>query len=408
MIIPSIDIQDGQAVQLLNGKHLILNAGDPIDIARYFSIAGEIAVIDLDAAMGKGSNRGLISKIVREYPCRVGGGIRDYETAKYWLNSGAQKIIIGSAAKDSDFINQLQPFRDRVIIALDSLNERVMINGWTEYEQNSVFSRIEELKDKAGGFLFTFIEGEGEQCGVNLARAEKIHQSIEDIPITIAGGVKGPSDIKALDELEMDAQVGMSLYSGNMSLAEGILAPLQDQELIPTVVTDEWDKVLGFVYSNYESVTRSVESGTATYYSRKRGIWKKGKTSGNTQSAISIIPDCDRDCLKIQVKQLGKGCFCHRGTRNCWGNDQGLSKLERILNKPLGENSYTQGLLGDPVLLKSKILEESLEVIEAKTENEITHEAADLLYFLLVLLKSKGISLTKVEHKLTLRSLKVK
>ncbi len=98
MIVPSIDLQGGQAVQLVGGETKAIDAGDPLPIAERFAVAGEIAVIDLDAAMRKGSNAALVETLVERFPCRVGGGIRDVATAIGWLDRGARKIILGTMA----------------------------------------------------------------------------------------------------------------------------------------------------------------------------------------------------------------------------------------------------------------------------------------------------------------------
>ena len=95
MIVPSIDLQNGQAVQLIGGREKALDAGDPRPIAERFSRVGEVAVIDLDAALGTGNNRETILDLVGRAPCRVGGGIRNLETARFWLDAGARKIILG-------------------------------------------------------------------------------------------------------------------------------------------------------------------------------------------------------------------------------------------------------------------------------------------------------------------------
>ena len=96
MIIPSIDLMNGNAVQLVGGKEMALDAGDPRPIAEKFGRVGEIAVIDLDAALSQGSNREVIEDLLKLAPCRVGGGIRDVETALDWLDKGARKVILGT------------------------------------------------------------------------------------------------------------------------------------------------------------------------------------------------------------------------------------------------------------------------------------------------------------------------
>ena len=117
MIIPSIDLMNGQAVQLIGGKEKSLDAGDPRPIARRFARAGEVAVIDLDAALGRGDNRDLIKQLLAIAPCRVGGGIRDIETARQWLDAGAVKVILGTKAIP-EILEKLP--RDRVMAALDA------------------------------------------------------------------------------------------------------------------------------------------------------------------------------------------------------------------------------------------------------------------------------------------------
>src|SRR6184192_4884614 len=98
MIVPSIDLMQGRAVQLRGGRDFVLDGGDPLARLEEFAVAGEVAVIDLDAALGQGSNADLIREMVRRAPCRVGGGIRDLAAARAWLYAGAAKIMIGTAA----------------------------------------------------------------------------------------------------------------------------------------------------------------------------------------------------------------------------------------------------------------------------------------------------------------------
>ena len=127
MIIPSIDIMDGKAVQLEQGKKKVLEREDIFELAEYFGRFGEIAVIDLDAAMGKGNNLETIKKLCKITPCRVGGGIRSVEKAKEILSYGANKIIIGTKA--SEYFLSLLP-KDKVIVAIDSNKGKIVTEGW--------------------------------------------------------------------------------------------------------------------------------------------------------------------------------------------------------------------------------------------------------------------------------------
>ncbi|MGE3292515.1 MAG: HisA/HisF-related TIM barrel protein, partial [Geminicoccaceae bacterium] len=158
MIVPSIDLQGGQTVQLVGGAAKAIDAGDPTPIAERFSLAGEIAVIDLDAAMRKGSNAALIEGLLPRFACRVGGGIRDVETAVRWLDQGARKVILGTAARP-EILSRLP--RERVIAALDARHGEVVVEGWQEGTGRGILERIAELKPYAAGFLVTFVELEG-------------------------------------------------------------------------------------------------------------------------------------------------------------------------------------------------------------------------------------------------------
>lgn len=410
MIVPSIDLQGGQTVQLVGGAEKAIDAGDPLPIAERFSVAGEIAVIDLDAAMRRGSNAGLIEGVLARFPVRVGGGIRDAETAVRWLDKGARKVILGTAAKP-EILSRLP--RERVIAALDARHGEVVVEGWQEGTGRGILERIEELKPYCGGFLVTFVELEGRMGGTNLELAKAVVAAAgKDCRVTIAGGVTTAEEIKALDEIGADAQVGMALYTGRLDLADAIMAPLvtdRPDGLYPTVVVDERGLCLGLVYSSKESIREAVRRRMGIYQSRSRGLWVKGETSGHTQELVRIDLDCDRDSPRFVVRQKGAG-FCHLDTWTCWGEEAGLGKLERTLQARKVEapaGSYTARLFADADLLAAKLREEAEELTRATTREEVVWEAADVLYFTLARLAREGIDLAEVEAHLDRRALKV-
>lgn len=409
MIIPSIDLMDGQAVQLVGGKEKVLEAGDPIPLAEKFRLAGEIAVIDLDAAMGKGSNEEVIQRLLRIAPCRVGGGIRDLETAKKWLDAGAAKVILGTKAVP-EILRELP--QERVIAALDAVHGKIVVEGWQKDTEDTICARLKELNQYVGGFLVTFVEREGKMEGTNLDQVEEIVSLADSSRVTIAGGVTTCEDIAALDRLGADAQVGMALYTGHIKLPDTIVAPMTSDRpdgLWPTVVCDEQGVALGLAWSSRESIRKAVDSKRGVYHSRKRGIWEKGATSGATQELLRVNLDCDRDALRFVVKQHGAG-FCHNNTYSCWGEAEGLNLLCRTLNERkqnAPEGSYTKRLFDEPGLLNKKLLEEVQELIEAKSPEEAVWETADVIYFTLTKLVGAGISLTQVEEELNRRALKI-
>ncbi|HET9064773.1 MAG TPA: phosphoribosyl-ATP diphosphatase [Gemmatimonadales bacterium] len=409
MIVPSIDMQGGQVVQLIGGRDRAIDAGDPTPWLARFSVAGEVAVIDLDAAMRTGSHRAMIAELVRAAPCRVGGGIRDYETARWWLDQGAARIIIGTAAEPA-LLRRLP--RERLIVALDGRHGEVVVDGWQTTTGRQVIERVAELRELVGGFLVTFVEREGRLEGTDLTAAEEIVAAAGSARVTIAGGVTTPGEIATLDALGADAQVGMALYTGRMSLATAIAAPLRSDRpdgLFATVVADEHGTALGLAWSNAASLEEAVDSRRGVYHSRSRGLWIKGEESGATQELLRVDLDCDRDALRFTVRQAGAG-FCHEGTATCWGAAPPLTELEqtiasRMASAPTG--SYTRRLLDDPALLAAKLREEAGELAAATSPEHAAEEAADLFYFAMVQMQQHGATLADVERVLRRRSLGV-
>lgn len=414
MIIPSIDLIKGHAVQLVGGKveSLKVDAGDPVPIARKFCLAGEIAVVDLDAALGNGDNTETIKDLMKVARCRVGGGIRSVDSALKWLNLGAHKIVLGTAAKP-DVLSQLP--KERVIAALDAVDGQVVVNGWTTKTGRNFFECIEELKPYVAGFLITFVEREGRMGGVDLELCQKLKETVgPELELTIAGGVTTVAEIAALDKMHIHAQVGMALYTNHMDLGEAIAAPLISDRadgLFPTVVVDETHTALGLVYSSVESIKEAVATQKGVYQSRKRGLWRKGESSGAVQSLLAIHLDCDRDSLCFVVKQEGPG-FCHEPAYSCFGAvmHKGISALFRTLESRLENappNSYSARLFTEPGLLEAKIKEEADELVQASTPQEIIGETADVIYFALAKAVKNGVRLEDIEAELDRRALKV-
>ena len=183
--------------------------------------------------------------------------------------------------------------------------------------------------------------------------------------------------------------------------------------LFTTVVCDECGVALGLVYSSAESVLESLRTGRGVYYSRSRkGLWRKGATSGAIQELVSVRFDCDSDALRFCVRQKGSPpSFCHTGNRTCWGPAEGLRHLQetlqsRLVTAPSG--SYTKRLFDDAALLRNKLLEEAQELSEAAEPDHVAAEAADVIYFAMVAAVKGGADLEAIERHLNARTLKIK
>src|SRR3989442_9960399 len=316
-------------------------------------------------------------------------------------------IVMGRAAS-RDCCGAVR--REGVIAAVDAERGQVVIEGGRTATSASVLERILELAPLVGGFLFTQVEKEGAMGGFDYrAVAGAVRAAAEGgARLTAAGGITTAMEIADLDRIGADAQVGMALYAGRLSLGEAVAAPLaksvnhEGGDVWPTVVCDEWGQALGLVWSTRESLARAIAERKGIYWSRSlRALWEKGATSGNTQELVRVDLDCDRDALRFAVRQHGAG-FCHLERRACWPEEFALDDLERTIatraaSLPLADpDSRTSKLLQDPALLAAKLREEAAELAEAETRGAVVHEAADLLYMALVALVRGGGSLTEV------------
>ncbi|PHH88810.1 hypothetical protein CDD83_7033 [Cordyceps sp. RAO-2017] len=178
--------------------------------------------------------------------------------------------------------------------------------------------------------------------------------------------------------------------------------------LVPTVVTDESGVALGLAYSSEESILEALKTQTGVYQSRKRGLWIKGATSGDTQELVRLSLDCDSDALRFVVRQ--KNRFCHLDQFGCFGDLRGIPALEQTLKSrkvSAPEGSYTARLFSDEKLLRAKIMEEAEELCAAQSPQDVAFEAADLIYFALTKAVGSGVSLADIEANLDAKGLKV-
>lgn len=187
----------------------------------------------------------------------------------------------------------------------------------------------------------------------------------------------------------------------------------RDDGLFTTVVCTRSDEALGLVYSSKESIVAALECGRGVYYSRSRkGLWRKGDTSGHFQTLHRLDVDCDGDALRFIVTQRGEdtAAFCHLNTLTCWGEPRGLRHLEGTLQERLKsapEGSYTKRLFEDPDLLRDKLVEEAQELSEATEPNNVAGELADVLYFAMVRAAKAGVSIDDAVAELDRRTRKV-
>lgn len=317
MIIPSIDIMGGKAVQLKQGKEKVYENENIDNILEQYRLFPEINVIDLDSAMGKGDNKELIKRICQKVDCNIGGGIRSIELAKEYIEAGAKRIMIGTKAT-KEFLEQLP--KEKVIVALDTKKGKLATYGWQKLEDQDIYKKMQELENYCEKYLITNVNVEGLNSGTDLQFFQTLVGKTKN-DIMVAGGITTLEEIKAIHELGFDQVLGMAITSGKLNLVDCYIKIMNFQKqdgLIPTIVQDiETKEVLMLAYSNVDSIKKTFELKLATYYSRSRKqLWTKGEKSGNIQKIEKIYLDCDSDTLLFLVKQ--KGVACHRNKRTCF------------------------------------------------------------------------------------------
>jgi phosphoribosylformimino-5-aminoimidazole carboxamide ribonucleotide (ProFAR) isomerase len=218
MIIPCIDLMAGKVVQLVQGREKFLELPDPLAVLEKFSAYPQIQVIDLDGALGRGDHSDIIGELCKRKPCRVGGGIRTVEKAVQTVQGGAHKVIVGSSAFtpggiNSEFLRSLLTAvpREKLMVAVDCLGDRVAIRGWRETLPLTSAQALTQLEPYCSEFLCTYIDAEGKLQGTNLAWFRSL-RSITQLPITAAGGITTDAEMNALEEMGMNAALGMAIY----------------------------------------------------------------------------------------------------------------------------------------------------------------------------------------------------
>jgi phosphoribosylformimino-5-aminoimidazole carboxamide ribotide isomerase len=222
VLIPSIDLMNGRIVQLEQGERLVLETEDVEGWVARFRAYPLVQLIDLDAAMGRESNDGLIRRLCRALPCQAGGGVRSVARAQALLDAGAHRVIVGSSLYSNGGVNieaakafaEAIPI-DRLVGAIDSRGGRVVIHGWKTTLDISPETAARTLEPYAGAFLYTHVDTEGLLGGINMAAVRSVAAATSR-KLIAAGGIRSHREIDALDAEGIDAVVGMAIYKGTL------------------------------------------------------------------------------------------------------------------------------------------------------------------------------------------------
>jgi phosphoribosylformimino-5-aminoimidazole carboxamide ribotide isomerase len=224
MLIPSIDLQGGRIVQLVQGEKLAIETDDVDGWIGRFSGFPKVQLIDLDAAKNAGSNEQLVARICSRLPCRVGGGIRTPEKARQLVGLNATAVIVGSALFRNGTVNIEFAERlaqavtpERLIAAVDSKGGRVVIDGWRTPLEIAPSDAVRMLEPFVAEFLYTHVDREGLMQGTDMHAIEKVRKATTR-RLTAAGGITTMDEVELLASMGVDAVVGMAIYSGRLAL----------------------------------------------------------------------------------------------------------------------------------------------------------------------------------------------
>ena len=210
---------DGKVVQLVQGREKALEGDAPLEMLAKFEGFPEIQVIDLDAAMGRGENSGLLEMLAARAKCRIGGGVRTAERAKKLIEQGAHRVIVGTSAFTPEIEKIAEAIGpEKIIVALDSKGGRIVVKGWLEATEFSAEDVIGRLEPFCGGFLCTYVDKEGMMQGTDLDWFRRLRAATSH-EITAAGGITTIEEIRTLKAMKVDAALGMAIYTGRLDLA---------------------------------------------------------------------------------------------------------------------------------------------------------------------------------------------
>lgn len=234
LIIPAIDLKDGQCVRLRQGEmgQSTVYGDDPVAMAQRWVDAGcrRLHLVDLNGAFaGQPVNGEAITAIARafpELPIQIGGGIRSLDTIEHYLNAGMRYVIIGTqAVKEPEFVAEAcRLFAGHVIVGLDARDGRVATDGWAAVSDIEVTELARRFKqDGVSAIVYTDISRDGMMQGVNVEATVKVAEAAQ-IPVIASGGITDLDDIRALkavaDQGILGAITGRAIYEGSLDVAE--------------------------------------------------------------------------------------------------------------------------------------------------------------------------------------------
>jgi len=233
-IWPAIDLRGGKCVRLQQGDYAreTVFSDDPVAMAQSFAAAGAkyLHLVDLDGARdGKPTNHGVVREIVQavDMQCELGGGVRDQATIAALLETGLQRVVLGTAAlKNADWFRQMcQQYPGQLVLGIDARDGFVATDGWLETSNTPATELADQFRDvPLAAIVYTDIATDGMLQGPNVEAMAQMQRHV-DVPVVASGGVTTIDDVRRLDEAGLAAAIiGRAIYEGTLQLSEAIEA----------------------------------------------------------------------------------------------------------------------------------------------------------------------------------------
>lgn len=399
MLLPIIEVSQGRALPFVGAEDGPGGATDLLARVEQLGRTGEVLLIDVDAATGQGDNEALIRRAIRRAPCFVGGGIRDEDKVRRLLRAGARRVVLGTAVTP-DFLSRLP--RYRVLVALDAIDGMVVTDGRTRTTSRTPVEAMQVLAPYCSGFLCSFARADGTWAELpadqvrDLAAATTLYLAVR------AAGL-GIDAVRMLDRMGVDVAVDLGQTRGVPDPTRTFVACMEvDAGPLPTVVQDPQGQVLMLGWSDADTLRQSLQSGDACYRPHSDGGNAPGEVPAHR--LLRAAADRSRRSLLFTVRPGGSPFDRARYSRFGKGAREfglaGLFEVIRARREDPRPGSYTSFLFEKDDRIPRKLTEEIYELLTARTREDITWEAADVLYFLLAYLVKRDVSLDEVLSEL--------
>jgi phosphoribosyl-ATP pyrophosphohydrolase len=359
---------------------------------------GEVVLVDVDAATGTGDNEALIRRAIRVASCFVGGGIRDEDKVRRLLRAGARRVVLGTAVTP-DFLSRLP--RYRVLASLDAVDGMVVTDGRTRATSRTPVAAIQVLAPYCSGFVCSFVDADGAGAPPAAGQVREL-AAASSLYLAVRGAVTcGLAQVRELDRAGVDCAVNLAQDAPGIDPAEAFVACMDfTAGALPTVVQDPQGQVLMLGWSDADTLRRSLDDGVAAFVPGDHDPDDDLPPS----RLLRAMPDRSRRALVFTVRPAGSPFDRARYSRFGKGaREFGLSGLFEVIRARRDDprpGSYTSFLFEKDDRIPRKLTEEIYELLTARTREDITWEAADVVYFLLAYLVKRDVSLDEVLSEL--------